>query len=158
MELRRITCRRIVELSEAGSYVRVLNIRIFLQLQCKSVSKWFRDVYNNCSEDKAHLGLKLVFDHFDVFLFDHHTVLVNCSMCACVHMSPLQIIFNRHIVKLTVTNDKLAGTIPHGIQMQQDLLCGGVAVWVWSARAGGPEGRAGAAYQVTRTPEVILTL
>lgn len=80
MELRRITCRRIVELSEAGSYVRVLNIRIFLQL-----------------------GLKLVFDHFDVFLFDHHTVLVN------------------------VTNDKLAGTIPHGIQMQQDLLCGGVA-------------------------------
>lgn len=111
MELRRITCRRIVELSEAGSYVRVLNIRIFLQL-----------------------GLKLVFDHFDVFLFDHHTVLVN------------------------VTNDKLAGTIPHGIQMQQDLLCGGVAVWVWSARAGGPEGRAGAAYQVTRTPEVILTL
>lgn len=73
-------------------------------------------------------------------------------------MSPLQIIFNRHIVKLTVTNDKLAGTIPHGIQMQQDLLCGGVAVWVWSARAGGEGGRAGAAYQVTRTPEVILTL
>lgn len=30
MELRRITCRRIVELNEAGSYVRVLNIRIFL--------------------------------------------------------------------------------------------------------------------------------
>lgn len=67
-------------------------------------------------------------------------------------MSPLQIIFNRHIVKLTVTNDKLAGTIPHGIQMQQDLLCGGVAVWVWvwSAQAGVAEGEGVGRGQRTR--------
>lgn len=36
------------------------------------------------NEISTHLGLKLVFDHFDAFLFDHHTVLVNWgSMCAC---------------------------------------------------------------------------
>lgn len=36
------------------------------------------------NEISTHLGLKLVFDHFDAFLFDHHTVLVNWgSMCTC---------------------------------------------------------------------------
>lgn len=35
---------------------------------------------------------------------------------------------DRHKLQLTVTDDKLVGTVPHRVQMQQDLLCGRVAV------------------------------
>lgn len=70
------------------SYVRVLDICIFLQLQCKiSIARFFRVMYiPNCRKTKSstHLVLKLVFNHFNAFLFDHHAVFVNWgSMCAC---------------------------------------------------------------------------
>lgn len=70
------------------SYVRVLDICIFLQLQCKiSIARFFGVMYiPNCRKTKSstHLVLKLVFNHFNAFFFDHHAVLVNWgSMCAC---------------------------------------------------------------------------